>query len=92
MEATNNSSQLGDTTLVANCYFLVHVRKIHPGNELQPGNLPCVVMHFQVGFHDGDVNELTLGGILALYSHAVQFQITVMSEDEFVDYGGVHDY
>lgn len=68
---------------------LVHFGKIHAVSELQPGNLPRMVLHLQISRHQRNMDRFTLRGAGAFGANAVEFQIPVMGLHEFV-YDSVH--
>jgi hypothetical protein len=70
---------------------LVYFGKVHAVGVLQPGDLPCVVLHFQVRRHDRNVDRLTLRRVGAFGANAVKFHIPVMGLHEFVD-DSVHSF
>jgi len=57
---------------------LVNVGKIHAVGKLQSGNLPRMVLDFEVCLHDSDVNDLALFGVFAFYPDAIQLQIAII--------------
>ena len=69
----------------------VHVGEIHTVGELQAGDLPRVVLHFQISRHQRNMNRLALRGAGAFGANAVKFQISVMGLHEFVD-DSVHSF
>jgi hypothetical protein len=71
--------------------FSVHFGKVHTVGKLQAGDLPCVVLNFQVRRHQRNVYRLALRGAGAFGTNAVEFQIPVMGKDEFVN-DSVHSF
>lgn len=71
---------------------LVGFGEVHAVGKLQSGDLVGPVLHFQVGFHDGNVHGFALGGILAFHADSIKFKVTVMSFNKLVNGGGVHDF
>jgi len=69
---------------------LVHIREIHAAYKLQTRDLPGMMLHFQIGPQDSDMDGFTLGRVLAFNSDAVKLKVPVVSFNEFVDDGLIH--
>jgi len=63
--------------------------EIHAIGKLQTGNLAGVVLHFQVGLQNLDIDDLALCRAVALRPDIFQGEVAIMGFDEFTD-TGVH--
>jgi hypothetical protein len=64
---------------------LVEFAEVHTFGELQAGNLSRVVLNFEVGLKEGDVDLLAFHGISALGTSAVEGEVTVVRFHKFPD-------
>ena len=64
---------------------LVDFSEIHTFRELQPGDLSCPKLNFQIRLQNGNVNRLALVGRLAFSAKAIELQIAVVGFHKFVD-------
>ena len=68
----------------------VDIGEIHAIHILQAGDLAGVMLDFEIGLHDGNVNDFPLFGVLAFHPDAIKFKVAVMSFHEFLDDSLIH--
>lgn len=70
--------------------ILLLVSVIHAVRVLLPGDCIGEILNFQVGLQQFDVQQLALGGCLAIRPHLVQGQVPVVCLDESVHQQWIH--
>ena len=57
---------------------------------LQTGNVPRVVLYFEISAKNGNVNRFTLRGVLTFDANTIKFKITIMRVNKSLNHCRIH--